>query len=141
VVPAGVDCRTGYRSYYRSQLIDAAIVKRLRQLDVPLAGFHTVLDARDPGVTGKIVGRHEARLNERLAETEHIVRELEESRGDPAIHRRYTSARWRRRPRRPCEGTWPRLPLPPSSTVPSARGGPPGDRRRGRRRAVPGRDP
>ena len=48
LVPARVDPQTGYRSYRVDQLADAAIVQRLRALDLPLEQVQQVLDARDP---------------------------------------------------------------------------------------------
>jgi DNA-binding transcriptional MerR regulator len=35
LVPAAVDPHTGYRSYSAAQLADPAVIRRLRQLDVP----------------------------------------------------------------------------------------------------------
>ena len=46
--PASIDPRTGYRAYTVDQLADAAVIVRLRALDVPLAEVREVLDARDP---------------------------------------------------------------------------------------------
>lgn len=48
LVPAWIDPATGYRSYRVSQLADAQVIKRLRDLDVPLAGVAEVVRARDP---------------------------------------------------------------------------------------------
>ena len=44
LVPARVDPQTGYRNYTVDQLTDAAVIVRLRALDVPLAQ----VDARAP---------------------------------------------------------------------------------------------
>jgi DNA-binding transcriptional MerR regulator len=86
LVPAGVDGRTGYRRYHPSQLTDATILRRLRQLDVPLGDVRTVLEARDPEVTRQVLVRHEARMRDRLAETAQIVAALEADRGHPGRH-------------------------------------------------------
>jgi len=43
LVPAVVDAQTGYRSYTADQLADAAIIVRLRALDVPLDQVGEVL--------------------------------------------------------------------------------------------------
>jgi len=43
LVPAVVDAQTGYRSYAADQLADAAIIVRLRALDVPLDQVREVL--------------------------------------------------------------------------------------------------
>jgi DNA-binding transcriptional MerR regulator len=76
LVPAAIDPATGYRSYSPAQLADAAVIHRLRRLDVPLADIHTVLDARDPEVTAKVLAEHTATLQARLAELEEVVDEL-----------------------------------------------------------------
>ena len=45
LVPALVDPDTGYRVYGAEQLFDAAVLRRLRDLDVPLRQVHEVLSA------------------------------------------------------------------------------------------------
>jgi DNA-binding transcriptional MerR regulator/effector-binding domain-containing protein len=95
--PAVVDRGTGYRSYSVSQLTDAAIVRRLRELDVPLEAIKQVLDARDPAVTRKVLGDHGTVLEARLAATRRAVDELYLALERPAlhtpVHRRYEPAR------------------------------------------------
>ncbi|MEM9041447.1 MAG: MerR family transcriptional regulator [Actinomycetota bacterium] len=86
LVPASVDPDTGYRSYRASQLPDAAIVRRLRDLDVSLEDIGTIVDARDPEVTRKVIGEHESRMRERLADLEQVVDELQRSAGLPSMH-------------------------------------------------------
>jgi DNA-binding transcriptional MerR regulator len=76
LVPAVVDQHTGYRSYSVAQLADAAVIRRLRQLDVPLEAIRQVLDARDPAVTRKVLIDHGAVLEARLAETQRAVDDL-----------------------------------------------------------------
>ena len=49
LVPAQVDSRTGYRNYTVDQLADAAIISRLRALDVPLDQVREVLHRARPG--------------------------------------------------------------------------------------------
>jgi len=77
LVPASIDPRTGYRAYTVDQLADAAVIVRLRALDVPLAEVREVLDARDPELTGKILQRHQEVMEERLAQTARIIAELQ----------------------------------------------------------------
>jgi DNA-binding transcriptional MerR regulator/effector-binding domain-containing protein len=77
LVPAQVDGRTGYRSYTVDQLGDAAIIRRLRDLDVPLEHVREVLHARDPELTRQVLARHAVTMQARLAETERIVAELQ----------------------------------------------------------------
>lgn len=86
LVPAVVDPVTGYRHYHPSQLTDAAILRRLRQLDLPLADVAAVLQARDPDATREILRRHESTMRERLRDAERIVAELQEGIVQPGAH-------------------------------------------------------
>jgi DNA-binding transcriptional MerR regulator/effector-binding domain-containing protein len=97
LVPAQVDGRTGYRSYTIDQLGDAAVIRRLRDLDLPLEQVREVLHARDPELTRRVLARHAVAMQARLAETERIVAELQSGvaptthtpvhvRDEPAVH-------------------------------------------------------
>lgn len=86
LVPDSIDPSTGYRSYRVSQLTDAAIIKRLRDLDVPLRDIAEVVTARDPDVTRKVIAEHETEMRSRLAEVTRIVDELQEALDRPALH-------------------------------------------------------
>jgi DNA-binding transcriptional MerR regulator len=77
LVPAQVDHFTGYRMYTADQLADAAIVRRLRGLDLPLEQVREVLHARDPEFTREVLAQHQVAMQARLAETERIVAELQ----------------------------------------------------------------
>src|SRR5262249_34780174 len=76
LVPAVVDPTTGYRSYSPAQLIDATVIRRLRELDVRLDSIRDVLDARDPEVTRKVLTQHGAELEARIAALRHTADEL-----------------------------------------------------------------
>jgi len=86
LVPAVVDPQTGYRSYSIAQLTDAAVIRRLRALDVPLDAIGQILEARDPEVTRKILREHGAILEERLAMTQRAVDELYSALDAPERH-------------------------------------------------------
>ncbi|MEO1062073.1 MAG: MerR family transcriptional regulator [Actinomycetota bacterium] len=86
LVPAVVDPRTGYRSYGVDQLGDAAVVSRLRRLDVPLAAIKRIMDARDPEVTRRELAAHEEVMRERLVEAQQIVTDLQTGRERPTVH-------------------------------------------------------
>jgi DNA-binding transcriptional MerR regulator len=86
LVPARVDPETGYRNYTVDQLADAAIITRLRALDLPLEKVREVLQARDPDLTRRILAEHHISMQERLAVTERIVAELQ-SGVAPALRR------------------------------------------------------
>jgi DNA-binding transcriptional MerR regulator len=86
LVPAVIDPRTGYRSYSAAQLTDAAVIRRLRALDVPLESIGQILDARDPETTRKVLREHGAVLEERLATTQRAVDELYAALDAPQSH-------------------------------------------------------
>lgn len=86
LVPAAVDRDTGYRSYSVAQLTDAAIIRRLRLLDVPLDAIGAVLEGRDPAVTRKVLAEHGAVLAERLAATQRAIDELYVALESPGLH-------------------------------------------------------
>jgi DNA-binding transcriptional MerR regulator len=73
LVPVEVDSDTGYRRYSVDQLTDAAIIVRLRALDLPLKAVREVLEARDPARTRAILDAHQRVMQDRLAEVERIV--------------------------------------------------------------------
>ncbi len=77
LVPARVDPGTGYRSYTVDQLADAAVVLRLRGLDLPLEQVREVLQRRDPVHTRKVLDAHAVEMQARLVAAERIVSELQ----------------------------------------------------------------
>jgi DNA-binding transcriptional MerR regulator len=77
LVPAQVDRFTGYRLYTPDQLADAAIIRRLRALDLSLEQVRDVVRARDPEFTRRVLAAHQRAMQARLAETERIVAELQ----------------------------------------------------------------
>lgn len=86
LVPAKVDPQTGYRAYDVGQLADAGVIRRLRQLDLPLAQIRRILTARDPEVTRTVLAEHETAMRQRLTVTEQIVAELQSGMADPGRH-------------------------------------------------------
>lgn len=86
LVPDSIDAATGYRSYRVSQLADAAVVKRLRDLDVPLRDIAEVVRARDPEVTRKVIAEHAAEMERRLRDVAAIVEELQSALERPGLH-------------------------------------------------------
>lgn len=79
LVPARVDPVTGYRAYLPTQLTDAAVLLRLRALDLPLSEVGEILRARDPDVTRKVLTEHGNVLSERLARIAQAVQEIQTS--------------------------------------------------------------
>lgn len=86
LVPAVVDAQTSYRSYSIAQLTDAAVIRRLRALDVPLDAIGQILEARDPEMTTKVLREHALALEERLAATQHAIDDLYAALDVPASH-------------------------------------------------------
>jgi DNA-binding transcriptional MerR regulator len=86
LVPAVVDPHTGYRSYSIAQLTDAAVIRRLRALDVPLDTIGKILEARDPETTRKVLRVHGAVLEGRLAATQRAVDDLYAALDVPESH-------------------------------------------------------
>lgn len=74
--PAYVEPASGYRYYSAAQLVDAEVIARLRELEVPLDEIATVVAARDETVTARVVRTHQKRMADRAREAERIVREL-----------------------------------------------------------------
>lgn len=83
LVPAQVDPATGYRSYLATQLTDAAVLRRLRALDLPLADVGEILRARDPDVTRKVLAGHGDLLREQLVRIARAVEEIQVSLDHP----------------------------------------------------------
>lgn len=84
LVPAQIDPATGYRAYLASQLTDAAVLRRLRDLDLPLSDVGEILRARDPDLTRKILIGHGDLLQERLARIAQAVDEIHSGIEHPA---------------------------------------------------------
>ncbi len=84
--PQQVDTGSGYRRYHASQLTDAAVIVRLRQLDVPLDRVREVVRARDPEVTRRVLAAHAAAMRRRLDEVTRIVADLQAGVDHPADH-------------------------------------------------------
>lgn len=77
LVPAYVDPGSGYRYYSAAQLYDAEVVRRLRELDMPIEAVRTVVRARDARVTAGALTEHEQTMARRLREAAAIVEELQ----------------------------------------------------------------
>lgn len=83
LVPAAVDASTGYRRYSTAQVGDAHLIRRLRELDMPLADIRSVLDERDPGARDRALARHLDRMEAELTRTRDVVVSLRRLLGVP----------------------------------------------------------
>jgi DNA-binding transcriptional MerR regulator/effector-binding domain-containing protein len=91
LVPAAVDTDTGYRRYSTGQVDDAHLIRRLRDLDMPLAEIRGVLAEPDPGARQDPLARHLDRMEDELNRTRDVVislrRLLRTAPRGPVMHR------------------------------------------------------
>src|SRR4051812_36394857 len=76
LVPSVVDPENGYRAYSPAQLTDAAIIHRLRAVGVSLQDIGTMLEARDPAITRKVLAEHAQRLEGQLGAVARLIDDL-----------------------------------------------------------------
>jgi effector-binding domain-containing protein len=81
-----VDSRTGYRRYAPEQIPVAQIIKRFRDLDMPLVTIRTLLSTPDVRARNELISAHLKHLEGELAKTQGAVaslRNLLEQPGSP----------------------------------------------------------
>jgi DNA-binding transcriptional MerR regulator len=76
--PADVDPVTGYRRYKSGQIPVAQVIRRFRDLGMPLDDIDAVLRAPDQTTRSQLIAAHLTRLEESLAETQRAVASLRE---------------------------------------------------------------
>jgi DNA-binding transcriptional MerR regulator len=74
--PARVDANTGYRYYRLDQLPAAQLIRRLRNLKMPIPEVRSVLLARDPDQRNVLIGTHMDRLEAELVDTRAAINSL-----------------------------------------------------------------
>jgi DNA-binding transcriptional MerR regulator len=74
--PSEVDPRSGYRYYTDEQLATAQVIRRLRDLQMPIADVKAVLVAPDTEIRNRLIAGHLERLETELAQTRSTVSEL-----------------------------------------------------------------
>jgi DNA-binding transcriptional MerR regulator len=74
--PASIDRETGYRLYLPEQVPTAQVIRRLRDLDMPLGEVRAVLGADDVGARNAIIANHLRRMERQLRETQAAVSSL-----------------------------------------------------------------
>jgi DNA-binding transcriptional MerR regulator len=74
--PAEVKPGTGYRRYSTDQIPTAQVIRRFRDLDMPLEQIHAVLAAPDPRTRNALISTHLARLEADLVRTQSAVASL-----------------------------------------------------------------
>jgi DNA-binding transcriptional MerR regulator len=75
--PAAIDQNNGYRYYDAGQIETARIIRRLRQLDLPVPELKAYLAANDEPARNVILSAHLSRLQAQLRQTEVAVAALQ----------------------------------------------------------------
>src|SRR5579859_2926023 len=74
--PAAVNPDTGYRYYSAGQIPTAQVIRRLRDLEMPVADVKAVLAAPDAPARNALIAAHLSRLEAELARTRTVVESL-----------------------------------------------------------------
>ena len=74
--PAHVDPHTGYRRYTTEQIPTAQVIRRFRELDMPLEEIQAVLAASDLRTRNERITSHLSRLEDELGRTQRAVASL-----------------------------------------------------------------
>lgn len=93
LVPADVDAYTGYRRYTTDQIPTAQVIRRFRDLDMPLDQIHAVLEAPDLEVRNELIAAHLAGLQQNLARTQAAVASLRDLLASPSAAAQITHRR------------------------------------------------
>jgi DNA-binding transcriptional MerR regulator len=83
--PADVDPVTGYRRYTTVQIPVAQVIRRFRDLGMPLDDIGSVLRAPDQATRSELIAVHLTRLEETLTETQRAVASLRELLEHPSV--------------------------------------------------------
>jgi DNA-binding transcriptional MerR regulator len=81
--PSDVDPATGYRRYATGQIPAAQVIRRFRDLDMPLEQIRAVLAAPDLRARNRLIAAHLTRLEQDLARTQGAVASLRDLLTDP----------------------------------------------------------
>lgn len=92
--PAQVDPWSGYRFYEPDQIPVAQVIRRFRELGMPLEEVKAVLQAPDVGSRNEVIVAHLARMESQLAQTQAVVASLRSllERPAPVVAVEYRSA-------------------------------------------------
>ncbi len=83
--PVAVDADTGYRRYATDQIVTAQIIRRFRDLDMPLDEIHAVLSSDDVDGRNRVIAGHLTRLESSLTRTQEAVSSLRDLLDRPQI--------------------------------------------------------
>ncbi|TVZ03434.1 MerR family transcriptional regulator [Trebonia kvetii] len=76
LAPAAIDPSSGYRSYDTGQVASAQVIRRLRDLGMPLDSIAAVLSAPDVAQRNREIAAHLERMERQLEETQAAVSSL-----------------------------------------------------------------
>jgi DNA-binding transcriptional MerR regulator len=76
LTPAEIDPASGYRFYEPGQLPIAQVIRRFRDLGMPLDEIREVLQAPDVGARNQVIVAHLERMESQLAVTQSVVASL-----------------------------------------------------------------
>lgn len=82
--PAAIDPFTGYRSYDASQVVPAQVIRRLRDLGMPLDSIRSVLTAPDLETRNREIAAHLTQMERELEQTKATVAGLRALLAGPA---------------------------------------------------------
>jgi DNA-binding transcriptional MerR regulator/effector-binding domain-containing protein len=74
--PADVDQFTGHRRYTTHQIPTAQVIRRFRELDMPIDEIKSILAAPDAGARNELIAAHLSRLEDSLTRTQNAVAAL-----------------------------------------------------------------
>jgi DNA-binding transcriptional MerR regulator len=83
--PADVDPVSGYRRYTSAQIPIAQVIRRFRELDMPIDDIARVLRAPDQTTRSELIAVHLARLEQTLGETQRAVASLRDLIEHPSL--------------------------------------------------------
>jgi DNA-binding transcriptional MerR regulator len=83
LAPAAIDPRSGYRCYGAGQVTAAQVIRRLRDLGMPLDSIRTVLLAPDLAARNREISAHLERMERQLEQTQAAVSGLRALLGGP----------------------------------------------------------
>jgi DNA-binding transcriptional MerR regulator len=93
--PDEVNARTGYRYYSVAQVRSAHVIRRFRELGMPVEQVRAVLTAPDPAARDALIAEHLDRLQDQLERTQSAVASLrsllEGNMSAPAVERRHVN--------------------------------------------------
>lgn len=76
LAPDRIDPSSGYRRYRTAQVPVALLIRRLRELDMPLVGIRAVVEAPDPDSRNRALREHLDRMEGELSRTRQVVSSL-----------------------------------------------------------------